>query len=81
MADLRNLGNKCTCPSRKFPCKHVLGLLWLTAEAIVPFAPTDTPTWVSDWLGRRRGTSAAKPANNAPSDDAKDLRAARAPSN
>lgn len=78
MADLRDLGNKCTCPSRKFPCKHVLGLLWLNAEAIVPFAPADTPAWVSDWLGRRRGTSAAKPANNAPSGDAKDLRAARA---
>ena len=33
MADLRDLGNKCTCPSRKFPCKHVLGLLWMKAEA------------------------------------------------
>lgn len=77
MADLRDLGNKCTCPSRKFPCKHVLGLLWLNAEAIVPFAPADTPAWVSDWLGRRRGTSAAKPASNTPSGDGKDLRAAR----
>ena len=78
MADLRDLGNKCTCPSRKFPCKHVLGLLWLNAEAIVPFAPADTPAWVSDWLGRRRGTSTAKPANNAPAAGEKDLRAARA---
>ncbi|MBR0780445.1 SWIM zinc finger family protein [Bradyrhizobium iriomotense] len=78
MADLRDLGNKCTCPSRKFPCKHVLGLLWLNAEAIVPFTPADTPAWVSDWLGRRRGTSAAKPAINAPPDGEKDLRAARA---
>ena len=77
MADLRDLGNKCTCPSRKFPCKHVLGLLWLNAEAVVPFAPADTPAWVSEWLGRRRGTSAAKPASNAPA-NAKDLRAARA---
>ncbi|MCG2666310.1 SWIM zinc finger family protein [Bradyrhizobium sp. GCM10023182] len=78
MADLRDLGNKCTCPSRKFPCKHVLGLLWLNAESIVPFAPADTPAWVSDWLGRRRGTSAAKPASaGAPTVD-KDLRAARA---
>ena len=34
MADLRDLGNKCTCPSRKFPCKHVLGLLWMKAEAV-----------------------------------------------
>ena len=27
VADLSDLGNKCTCPSRKFPCKHVLALL------------------------------------------------------
>ncbi|MET0373704.1 MAG: SWIM zinc finger family protein, partial [Rhizorhabdus sp.] len=79
MADLRDLGNKCTCPSRKFPCKHVLALLWLKAEAVVAFAPGDIPAWVSDWLGRRRGTSAApvgaaaKPASDAP----KDLRAAQ----
>ena len=25
--DLANLGYNCSCPSRKFPCKHVLGLL------------------------------------------------------
>ncbi|MET3332601.1 hypothetical protein ABIF61_001125 [Bradyrhizobium japonicum] len=78
MADLRDLGNKCTCPSRKFPCKHVLGLLWLNAEAVVPFTPADTPAWVSDWLGRRRGPSAAKPATNAPPGGDKDLGAARA---
>ncbi|WP_439363288.1 SWIM zinc finger family protein [Bradyrhizobium sp. DASA03005] len=78
MADLRDLGNKCTCPSRKFPCKHVLGLLWLNAEAIVPFVPAETPAWVSDWLGRRRGTSAAKPGSNAPPAGDKDVRAARA---
>ena len=78
MADLRDLGNKCTCPSRKFPCKHVLGLLWLKAEAVVPFVPADTPAWVSDWLGRRRagaGTPKAPP-NLAPA-TSKDLRAAQ----
>src|SRR5258705_13589037 len=78
MADLRDLGNKCTCPSRKFPCKHVLGLLWLKAEAVVPFAPADTPAWVSDWLGRRRagaGTPKAPPSTVPAAD--KDLRAAQ----
>jgi hypothetical protein len=74
MADLRDLGNKCTCPSRKFPCKHVLGLLWLNAEAIVPFAPADTPAWVSDWLGRRRGGVAKTAGTDAA---AKDARAAQ----
>lgn len=79
MADLRDLGNKCTCPSRKFPCKHVLGLLLLNAEALIPFAPADTPEWVSDWLGRRRGGNAPKaPASGAELGEAKDLKAARA---
>jgi hypothetical protein len=65
MADLRDLGNKCTCPSRKFPCKHVLALLWIKAEAVLPFAPAETPDWVTDWLGRRRGGAAPKPAAGA----------------
>ena len=78
MADLRDLGNKCTCPSRKFPCKHVLGLLWLNAEAIVPFAPADTPAWVSDWLGRRRtGGSAPKASPNVAPAGEKDARTAQ----
>jgi hypothetical protein len=79
MADLRDLGNKCTCPSRKFPCKHVLGLLWLEAEAIVPFQPADTPAWVSDWLGRRRtGSAAPKTTTDAGAPAvSKDLGAAR----
>ena len=76
MGDLRDLGNKCTCPSRKFPCKHVLALFWLKAEAVVPFPASETPDWVSEWLVRRRtGGATAKPA---PAGVAKDLQAARA---
>jgi hypothetical protein len=63
-ADLRDLGSKCTCPSRKFPCKHGLALLWLSAEASAPFPAAETPDWVSEWLGRRRsGAAAAKTAS------------------
>lgn len=54
MADLRDLGNKCTCPSRKFPCKHVLALLWLACEAMDRFAAAETPSWVGEWMSRRR---------------------------
>lgn len=25
--DLDNVGSKCTCPSRRFPCKHALALM------------------------------------------------------
>jgi len=75
MADLGDLGSKCTCPSRKFPCKHVLAMLWMHVDGTVPFAVGDTPDWVGDWLARRRtGTTAAKAAPAA----AKDLRAALA---
>ncbi len=74
MADLRDLGSKCTCPSRKFPCKHVLALFWLKAEALAPFPAADTPDWVSDWLGRRRTGGAAKVASVGAE---KDLHAAR----
>lgn len=75
MADLRDLGNKCTCPSRKFPCKHALALFWLNAEAILSFPAAETPEWVVEWLGRRRPAGGTpKPA--APMGD-KDVHAAR----
>lgn len=78
MADLADLGNKCTCPSRKFPCKHVLALLWMRADDTMAFVPAEVPDWVSEWLGRRRktgGAAAATPAA-AGSAPAKDMRAA-----
>lgn len=62
-------GYKCTCPSRKFPCKHSLALMWMRADKLAPFAPGTPPQWVDDWLGRRRGptpgAAAPKPAEPA----------------
>jgi SWIM zinc finger len=52
-------GYKCTCPSRKFPCKHTLALMWMRAERSATFAPAPVPEWVKDWLSRRRGASSA----------------------
>src|SRR6516165_5905132 len=52
-------GSKCTCPSRKFPCKHALALMWMRADKAAAFAPATVPDWVKDWLSRRRGTSRA----------------------
>ena len=46
---------KCSCPSRKFPCKHALGLLllWAADDAAVP--PGPEPEWAEQWTaGRRR---------------------------
>jgi hypothetical protein len=61
MVALGDLGYKCTCPSRKFPCKHVLALLWTYVDEAGSFAGQDTPDWVNDWLGRRRPKSSAAP--------------------
>src|SRR5262249_2199666 len=52
--DLSNLGYNCSCPSRKFPCKHVLGLLMLTAQSPEAVTERTTPDWVDDWLAKRR---------------------------
>ncbi|HEY6257025.1 MAG TPA: SWIM zinc finger family protein [Xanthobacteraceae bacterium] len=58
-------GYKCTCPSRKFPCKHSLALMWMRAEGKVAFAPGSPPQWVNDWRSRRRGPSQGAAAKDA----------------
>ncbi|MYR95095.1 SWIM zinc finger [Streptomyces sp. ScaeMP-e83] len=53
---------KCSCPSRKFPCKHALGLLLLRASdggAVQQGEPAD---WAEQWLTARRGRAEAKQA-------------------
>ena len=48
----------CSCPSRKFPCKHALGLLllWAAGDSAVPSG--EVPDWAGEWLaGRRRGVA------------------------
>lgn len=51
--DLTAIAFKCSCPSRKFPCKHGLGLLLLCARQPALFSNADMPAWVSDWIGKR----------------------------
>jgi SWIM zinc finger len=51
--DRINIAFKCSCPSRKFPCKHGLGLLLLHAKQPDAFAGTNAPAWVTDWLNKR----------------------------
>ncbi len=68
--DLSNLGYHCSCPSRKFPCKHVLGLLMLAAsspDAVAESAPSE---WLCDWLERRQ-QRAEKKAERAEATSAK----------
>jgi hypothetical protein len=51
--DLVNIAFKCSCPSRKFPCKHGLGLLLLYSRDQKLFTKTSEPGWVIDWLDKR----------------------------
>lgn len=51
--DLAEPAFKCSCPSRKFPCKHGLGLLLLFAKNPADFAGQPEPPWVAEWLAGR----------------------------
>ena len=51
--DLVNVAFKCSCPSRKFPCKHGLGLLLLYARDKKIFSSATEPDWVAGWLDKR----------------------------
>ena len=44
---------KCSCPSRKFPCKHGLGLYLLLSREQSAFMEKDPPGWLLEWLGAK----------------------------
>ena len=44
-ADLSGPVFKCTCPSRKFPCKHSLALLLLRVQQEAAFTQGEAPDW------------------------------------
>src|SRR6187402_730175 len=48
--DLKNLAFKCSCPSRKFPCKHGLALSLLYIRQRAQFQVSDPPSWALAWL-------------------------------
>jgi hypothetical protein len=50
--DLRGPAFRCSCPSRKVPCKHAIGLLLLTADTSASATEAE-PDWVSEWLDAR----------------------------
>lgn len=52
--DLIEPAFKCSCPSRKFPCKHSLGLFLLLANDNSKFSDNVPPEWVSSWLDSRK---------------------------
>ncbi|NJP67654.1 SWIM zinc finger family protein [Streptomyces spiramenti] len=66
LADAGTVGFTCSCPSRKFPCKHGLGLLLVWAGDTTGTAVPDggpAPDWAQSWIDgrRRREAKAADP--------------------
>ncbi|WP_206507088.1 SWIM zinc finger family protein [Streptomyces chrestomyceticus] len=45
---------KCSCPSRKFPCKHALGLLLMWAGEEGAVTGGEPPAWAEEWITARR---------------------------
>ncbi len=58
--DLGAMVSRCSCPSRKFPCKHGLALLLMYAQQNPRFAAGTRPAWVDEWLASRRERSEKK---------------------
>ena len=58
--DLSEPAFRCTCPSRKFPCKHALGLFLLLAEQPEAITTDSPPDWVTEWLEKRSQTAQRK---------------------
>ncbi|MEV0092085.1 SWIM zinc finger family protein [Streptomyces sp. NPDC050738] len=64
VVDTAGVAYKCSCPSRKFPCKHALGLLllWASDEEAVQEVQAP-PEWAGEWLeGRRKKAEEAQAA-------------------
>ena len=68
--DLSEPAFRCTCPSRKFPCKHGLGLMLLWAARPGALAEGEPPGWVSEWLAGRDQRAARKAEPAGPPDEA-----------
>lgn len=58
--DKKDFATKCSCPSRKFPCKHALGLLLILANSPQEVKDSEAPEWVTEWLNKRNAKEAQK---------------------
>ncbi|AFR29088.1 SWIM zinc finger family protein [Arthrobacter sp. Rue61a] len=51
---------RCSCPSRKFPCKHALALLLLWSRGEAAEAGADAADFAKEWAGQRADRASAK---------------------
>ena len=67
--DITGPAYRCSCPSRKIPCKHALGLLLRWSEGLVPEGP-QPPPFAAEWLaGRDERAAARRPTRTGPPAD------------
>ncbi len=64
--DLATLTITCSCPSRKLPCKHALGLLLLAVDAPEAVPMQEPPEWVTSWLARRAAAGKRRDTKETP---------------
>lgn len=63
--DLGGPNFKCTCPSRKFPCKHGLALYLLRVQKEGSFKAGDPAPWALEWLNARQARAEKAEAKKA----------------
>lgn len=56
---------RCSCPSRKFPCKHALALLLLWARGEAAEAGAETADFAKEWADQRAVRATVKERRNA----------------
>ena len=76
VVDVSGPAYRCSCPSRKFPCRHALALLLLWSDgAVEPHA--DPPAWAASWIAARAARNGGTQGPKPPADPAAALRRAR----
>ena len=73
--DFQGTAFSCSCPVRRMPCKHSIGLLLLFSKNNDAFkVVSDPPEWVSSWLQKRDERAAKKsgppPPKRSPEEEA-----------
>ena len=65
IVDLSGPAFRCSCPSRKFPCKHALSLLLLWSTGTVD-ETSETADFAAEWIGRRVAAATTPKKNRVP---------------